>query len=93
MCVTAGRRGEPDSEAEKSRKSVLESASPQFVVGQTVKMRKSHPCGSDTWVVTRVGGDVGIRCAGCGRRIFLLRRELARRLQASGRAVTRRGDA
>lgn len=43
-------------------------------------MRKAHPCGADTWTVTRVGGDVGLRCVGCGRRIFLARRELARRL-------------
>ena len=43
-------------------------------------MRKAHPCGADAWTVTRVGGDVGLRCAGCGRRIFLARRELARRL-------------
>lgn len=56
------------------------SGVPQFTVGETVRMRKAHPCGADTWTVTRVGGDVGLRCVGCGRRIFLARRELARRL-------------
>jgi len=58
----------------------------QFTVGETVRMRKAHPCGADTWAVTRVGGDVGLRCTGCGRRIFLARRELARRLHPQRRA-------
>ena len=35
-------------------------------VGDTVKMRKTHPCGSDTWVLTRVGADIKMRCEGCG---------------------------
>ena len=40
-------------------------------VGDTVKMRKTHPCGSDTWVLTRVGADVKIKCLGCGRVVML----------------------
>lgn len=60
----------------------------QFTVGETVRMRKAHPCGADTWAVTRVGGDVGLRCTGCGRRIFLARRELARRLHPQRRAAS-----
>ena len=59
---------------------------PQFTVGETVRLRKAHPCGADTWTVTRVGGDVGLRCTGCARRIFLARRELARRLHPQSRA-------
>ena len=60
----------------------------QFTVGETVRMRKAHPCGADTWAVTRVGGDVGLRCTGCGRRIFLARRELARRLHPQRRTAS-----
>jgi hypothetical protein len=41
--------------------------------GDTVQMRKPHPCGSDTWEVTRVGTDIGLRCLGCNRRIMLTR--------------------
>ena len=63
---------------------------PQFTVGETVRMRKAHPCGADSWTVTRVGGDVGLRCVGCGRRIFLARRELARRLHSQHRAGAER---
>ena len=36
-------------------------------------MRKSHPCGSREWVVYRVGGDIGLRCAGCAHRMLMPR--------------------
>ncbi len=44
-----------------------------------VRMKKIHPCGSYEWKVTRLGADIGLECKGCGRRILLTRRELARR--------------
>lgn len=45
-------------------------------------LAKSHPCGSRTWRVTRLGADIGLRCEGCGRRVMLERRELERRFTA-----------
>jgi len=42
-------------------------------------MRKSHPCGSSDWKVVRLGADIGIVCQGCGRRVMVSRRKLARR--------------
>lgn len=65
------------------RESVRVPDVPEFVVGGVVHMRKAHPCGADTWTVTRVGGDVGLLCSGCGRRIFVPRRQLARSLRSS----------
>ena len=38
----------------------------KFNVGDIVKMRKAHPCGSDLWQVTRTGMDFGMKCQGCG---------------------------
>ena len=38
-----------------------------------VEMKKPHPCGERVWIVTRVGMDVKLRCAGCGREIMLPR--------------------
>lgn len=38
-------------------------------LNDTVIMRKAHPCGSDRWIVVRVGADIGLRCTGCGRTI------------------------
>ncbi|MBN1265698.1 MAG: DUF951 domain-containing protein [Anaerolineales bacterium] len=50
-------------------------------VGDLLRLRKPHPCGSTDWVVTRIGADIGIKCLGCGRYLLLPRRELARRLK------------
>jgi hypothetical protein len=50
----------------------------RITVGMKVRLRKLHPCGSDEWSVTRIGADVGIVCAVCGRRI-MLERELFER--------------
>lgn len=47
-------------------------------VGDVVQMRKTHPCGSDRWVVYRVGADIGLRCTGCSRRVMLPRRKFER---------------
>lgn len=48
-----------------------------------LRLRKQHPCGSYEWTVTRLGADIGIQCVGCGRRVMLTRRELAKRLKAN----------
>lgn len=50
-------------------------------VGDLVRLRKPHPCGGDTWRVTRIGTDIGLRCLTCGRRILLRRPRFRRRLK------------
>ena len=52
---------------------------PGLQLNDVVRMRKPHPCGSQEWTVTRLGADIGLECIGCGRRVMLTRRELARR--------------
>jgi hypothetical protein len=54
---------------------------PDLKMDEVVRLRKPHPCGSSDWVVMRLGADIGLKCTGCGRRILLSRRELARRLK------------
>jgi len=43
-----------------------------------VVLRKTHPCGGDTWRVVRLGADIGVRCARCDRRVLIARSELER---------------
>jgi hypothetical protein len=50
-------------------------------VGDTVALRKAHPCGSVEWVVTRIGTDIGLKCQGCGRKVMLPRGEFNRRVK------------
>lgn len=40
---------------------------PAFKVGDTLELKKSHPCGSKLFEVLRTGTDVRIVCKGCGR--------------------------
>ncbi len=49
-------------------------------LGDVVRLRRPHPCGADTWLVDRLGADIGIRCQGCGRHVLLERPALERRL-------------
>ena len=51
-------------------------------LGDVVRLRRAHPCGSDTWLVDRLGADIGLRCLGCGRHVLLERPALERRLAA-----------
>ncbi len=51
-------------------------------LGDVVRLRRPHPCGSDTWLVDRLGADIGLRCQGCSRHVLLERAALERRLVA-----------
>ena len=42
-------------------------------VNDILKMKKPHPCGSQEWLVTRVGMDFKLRCQGCGREVMVAR--------------------
>ena len=47
----------------------------EFAVGDLVRMRKKHPCGSHLWSVLRMGADIKMKCQACGRMVMLTRRE------------------
>jgi hypothetical protein len=48
-------------------------------LGDRLRLRKAHPCGGYTWLVVRLGADIGLRCETCGRRVLLPRSEVERR--------------
>ena len=52
-----------------------------FSIGDRLRLRKKHPCGSFDWEVVRLGADIGLRCEKCGRRILLPRSEVERRIK------------
>ncbi|NLV22030.1 MAG: DUF951 domain-containing protein [Syntrophomonadaceae bacterium] len=51
-----------------------------FNLGDIVRMKKQHPCGSYNWEVARMGADIKIKCQGCGRIVMLSRSEFERKL-------------
>ena len=52
----------------------------EVYLGDIVRLRRAHPCGSNDWLVDRLGADIGLRCQGCGRHVMLERRLLESRL-------------
>jgi len=58
-------------------------------LGDVIRLRRSHPCGGDTWLVDRLGADIGLRCQTCGRHVLVERATVERRLVE----FVERGDA
>lgn len=54
----------------------------KYGIGDMVKMRKAHPCGSDLWQITRVGMDFKIKCQGCGHLVMLPRVKFERMVKS-----------
>ena len=54
----------------------------EIKLGDIVRLRKKHPCGSYDWEIVRIGADIGLRCLGCQHKILLERRLLERRIKA-----------
>lgn len=50
-----------------------------ILLGDTVQMKKAHPCGSFHWTVVRTGADIKIRCCGCGHLVMLDRESFIKR--------------
>lgn len=51
-------------------------------VGDVLKMKKKHPCGSDRWEVLRIGADFRLKCVGCGHQIMIARPKAEKNVRA-----------
>lgn len=54
---------------------------PKLSVGDTVKLKKPHPCGGNEFKVLRVGSDIRIVCQKCGRDMTLERVKLEKAIK------------
>ena len=54
-------------------KNIRSDVSLEYNVGDIVRTKKQHPCGSKLWELTRVGVDFKLKCLGCGHVITLER--------------------
>lgn len=50
-------------------------------IGDILKLKKQHPCGSREWEVLRVGADFRLKCRGCGHQIMIARRLLEKNIR------------
>jgi hypothetical protein len=52
----------------------------ELLLGDVVRLRRTHPCGGANWLIDRLGADIGLRCARCGRHVMIERPALERRI-------------
>ena len=45
-----------------------------YEVGDIVKLKKQHPCGTNEWEILRVGADFRLKCTGCGHQVMIARK-------------------
>ena len=57
-------------------------------VGDIIVMKKSHPCGANSFTVLRIGMDFKIRCTGCGHEVMVPRV----RCEKNIKEITRSGE-
>jgi len=53
----------------------------ELKLGDRVRLKKKHPCGSYEWEVVRLGADIGLKCLKCQRRVLLERSTFERRVK------------
>jgi len=49
---------------------------PKIAVGDILEFKKSHPCGSKSFRVMRIGSDIRLICEGCGRDMEMTREKV-----------------
>ncbi len=52
-----------------------------YGLNDKVVMKKQHPCGTNYWLITRMGVDIKIKCINCNREIMLDRLEFEKKLK------------
>lgn len=50
-------------------------------VGDVLRMKKEHPCGSSEWEVLRTGIDFRLKCCGCGHMIMIPRKQAEKNIR------------
>ena len=60
-----------------------------FEVGDIVRLKKPHPCGSHEWELLRVGADFRLKCVGCGHQVMLARPIVQKNTRGNIKAAAR----
>lgn len=50
-------------------------------IKDVVELKKTHPCGSKQWEITRVGMDIKLKCLGCGHELMLPRSKVEKSIK------------
>ena len=63
----------------------------QYDVGDIVKLKKPHPCGSQEWEILRVGADFRLKCQGCGHQVMVPRKLVEKNTRGLTKKYKRKG--
>lgn len=53
----------------------------KFEIGDIVKLKKKHPCGSFEWEILRIGSDLKLKCMGCEHQVMMARTAVEKNLK------------
>ena len=53
----------------------------EIKLGDVIRLKKKHPCGSYEWQVVRLGADSEMKCLKCRHRVLLARSVFERRVK------------
>ena len=67
------KRTSPRRPGKWLKNSATRSMTIEIKLGDIVRLRKAHACGSYEWEVVRVGADIGLKCLKCQRKVLLER--------------------
>jgi hypothetical protein len=57
------------------------STIPIINIGDTLELKKQHPCGQKLFKVLRIGADIKIECIGCKRTLTLDRLKIEKMIK------------
>ncbi len=52
-----------------------------YRIDDIIITKKKHVCGSDKWIVIRVGAEIKIRCLICGREVMIFKTDLDKKVK------------
>ena len=53
----------------------------KLAIGDVLRMKKPHPCGSFEFSVLRIGSDIRVKCHGCERDMNVPREKLEKKIK------------
>jgi len=53
----------------------------EIELGDVVRLKKPHPCGSYDWKIVGLGADIGLKCLKCHHKVLLERRVFEHRVK------------
>lgn len=63
-----------------------------YEVGDIVKLKKPHPCGSQEWEILRVGADFRLKCMGCAHQIMTPRKAVEKSTRGLNKKAEKKAE-